>query len=155
LHPEIGAAVPAPAAAPLVAETTAGLKLADVAIDTDQELRAKFPSDAAALDYLASLAAAGTLIYERDVAVRLRFSYIRLWGAGSADPWTATTPSGALGEVRTYWNDPANGMAALAGPRTVVHFISGKSVQGGVAYIDVLCNASYGYGVSQVDGAFG
>src|SRR5439155_9028339 len=104
--------VPAPAAS-----TSGGLKQADVAIDTDQELRAKFTSDAAALDYLASLAAAATAIYERDVAVRLRFSYIRLWGAGSADPWTATTPSGTLSEVRTYWNDPANGMAAIAGPR--------------------------------------
>src|SRR5206468_17191 len=87
-------------------------KQADVAIDTDQELRAKFASDAAALEYLASLAAAATSIYERDVAVRLRFSYIRLWGAASADPWTATDPSGALGELRTYWNDPGH-LAAL------------------------------------------
>ena len=156
LHPELVAAVaaPSPGDAPPVAETTVGVKLANVAIDTDQELRAKFASDAAALDYLAALAAAASAIYERDVSVRVRFSYIRLWGAGSADPWTATTPSGALGELRNYWNDPANGMAAVAGPRTVVHFLSGKAVQGGVAYIDVLCNPGYGYGVSQVDGAF-
>ena len=142
-------------AAPETARSTPGtLKQADVVIDTDQELRAKFASDTAALDYLASLAAAATSIYERDVAVRLRFSYIRLWGAAPPDPWTATSPSGALGEVRTYWNDPAHDMAAIAGPRTVVHFVSGKSVQGGVAYLDVLCNASYGYGVSQVKGSF-
>jgi hypothetical protein len=157
LHPE-AIAVPtrSPAAAadtpPPAADTSTGLKLADVAIDTDQELRAKFPSDAATLDYLASLAAATTAIYERDVAVRLRFSYIRLWD--STDPWTATDPSGALGELRTYWNDPTNQMAAVAGPRTVVHFVSGKPAQGGVAYIDVLCDASYGYGVSQVNGSF-
>ncbi len=142
------------AATPPVASTAGTLKQANVAIDTDQELRAKFPSDSAALDYLASLAAAATSIYERDVAVRLRFSYIRLWGAAPPDPWSATAPGGALGEVRTYWNDPANKMDTTAGPRTVVHFVSGKSVQGGVAYIDVLCNASYGYGVSQVYGSF-
>ena len=142
------------AAPPPAASTSGTLKLADVAIDTDQELRAKFASDSAALDYLASLAAAATSIYERDVAVRLRFSYIRLWGAAPPDPWSATAPGGALGEVRTYWNDPANKMDTTAGPRTVVHFVSGKSVQGGVAYIDVLCNASYGYGVSQVYGSF-
>jgi hypothetical protein len=35
-----------------------------------------------------------------------------------------------------------------------VHFLSGKSVQGGVAYVDVLCNDSYSYGVSQVFGDF-
>src|SRR5881628_528497 len=142
------------AAPPPAASTSGTLKLADVAIDTDQELRAKFASDSAALNYLASIAAAATSIYERDVAVRLRFSYIRLWGAAPPDPWTATAPGGALGEVRTYWNDPANKMDTTAGPRTVVHFVSGKSVQGGVAYLDVLCNASYGYGVSQVYGSF-
>ena len=142
------------AAPPPAASTSGTLKLADVAIDTDQELRAKFASDSAALGYLASLAAAATSIYERDVAVRLRFSYIRLWGAAPPDPWSATAPGGALGEVRTYWNDPANKMDTTAGPRTVVHFVSGKSVQGGVAYLDVLCNASYGYGVSQVYGSF-
>src|SRR5213594_1404503 len=142
------------AATPPVASTAGTLKQANVAIDTDQELRAKFPSDSAALDYLASLAAAATSIYERDVAVRLRFSYIRLWGAAAPDPWTATDPSGTLGEVRTYWNNPANNMDTIAGPRTVVHFVSGKNVQGGVAYLDVLCNASYGYGVSQVYGSF-
>src|SRR5438128_1911093 len=142
------------AATPPVASTAGTLKQANVAIDTDQELRAKFPNDSAALDYLASLAAAATSIYERDVAVRLRFSYIRLWGAAPPDPWSATAPGGALGEVRTYWNDPANKMDTTAGPRTVVHFVSGKSVQGGVAYLDVLCNASYGYGVSQVYGSF-
>ena len=142
------------AAPPPVASTAGTLKQADVAIDTDQELRAKFASDSAALAYLASLAAAATSIYERDVAVRLRFSYIRLWGAAPPDPWSATDPGGELGEVRTYWNDPANKMDTTAGPRTVVHFVSGKSVQGGVAFIDVLCNASYGYGVSQVYGSF-
>src|SRR5439155_16262459 len=102
--------VPAPAAS-----TSGGLKQADVAIDTDQELRAKFASDAAALDYLASLAAAATSIYERDVTVRLRFSYIRLWGAAPPDPWTASDPSGALGALRGYWNDPGNDMDACAG----------------------------------------
>ena len=139
-------------AVPAVAAAPGTLKQADVAIETDQELRAKFSSDAETLDYLASLAAAATAIYERDVAVRLRFSYIRLWA--TADPWTATSTSAALGELRAYWNDPANDMAHVAGPRTVVHFVSGKPVQGGIAYIDVLCNASYGYGVSQVFGSF-
>ena len=156
LHPE-AVAVPedplAPAAgAPVAADTSGALKLADVALDTDQELRAKFPSDAAALSYLASLAAAATTIYERDVAVRLQFSYIRLWDA--ADPWTATSPGAALSEVQTYWNNPANAMATIAGPRTIVHLVSGKTVQGGVAYVGVLCNATYGYGVSQVFGSF-
>src|SRR5690348_188038 len=113
---------------PPTASDSGTLKQADVAIENDQELRAKFGSDGAALDYLASLAAAATTIYERDVSVRLRFSYIRLWN--TTDPWTATDTSGSLSELRAYWNDAANDMATIAGPRTVVHFVSGKSVQG-------------------------
>jgi hypothetical protein len=158
LHPEAVAIPDAElarlAALPAVAAAPGTLRQADVAIDTDRELRTKFASDAAALQYLSSLAAAATAIYERDVAVRLRFSYVRLWGASPADPWTATNTSGQLAELRSHWNDPANGMAQVAGPRTVVHMISGKSVQGGIAYVNVLCNQNNGYGVSQVRGSF-
>ena len=140
--------------APPVAATGSTLQQADVAIDTDREFRLKFTTDQGALDYLSSLLAAATAIYERDVAVRLRFSYIRLWGASPADPWNATDPSSSLSEVRSYWLNSANNMDAIAGSHDLVHFISGKSVQGGVAYLDVLCNRSYGFGVSQVYGNF-
>ncbi len=139
-------------APPPVAPTT--MKQADVAIETDRELRLKFASDQAALNYLASLAAAATAIYERDLNVRLSFSYIRLWGAAPADPWTASDTVGSLDEVQTYWTNPANNMDAIAGPHDTVHFISGKSVSGGVAYVNALCSSTYGFGVSQVFGSF-
>jgi hypothetical protein len=139
--------------APPVAATS-GLKLADVAVETDNELRAKFPSDSATLDYLASLLAAATAIYERDVGVRLQFSYIRLWAPAVTDPWTKTDTVDSLYEVQNYWNTPGNNMNVVAGNPDIVHFISGKSVQGGVAYLDVLCNGYWAYGVSQVYGAF-
>jgi cysteine-rich repeat protein len=128
-----------------------GFREAEVAVETDTELYAKFGSEAAALDYLAALVAAASAIYERDAGVRLRFSYIRLWPA--SDPWSATSPIATLDEVRAYWNDPSHGMAEIAGRRDLVHMISGKRVQGGVAYIDVLCDQSFGFGVSQVFGS--
>jgi cysteine-rich repeat protein len=136
---------------PLVAATT--LVQADVAVETDFELWDKFKSDSGTLDYLASLVAADTAIYERDVNVHLRFSYIRLWSTTN-DPWSATTTSGQLTEVRDYWTTPANNMNAIAGPHALVHFVSGKSVQGGIAYIGTICNSSYAFGVSQVFGSF-
>jgi hypothetical protein len=96
-------AVPDPGlAAPFVGAVT--LREAEVAIETDSELYAKFGSEAGALDYLAALVAASSAIYERDAGVRLRFSYIRLWSG--ADPWSGTSPTATLDEVRTYWNDP-------------------------------------------------
>ena len=126
---------------------------AEVAVETDYELRANFTTDQQALDYLASLLAAANTIYERDVLVRLRFSYIRLW-ATPADPWSASTTSGQLDEVRNYWRNAANNMNAIAGPHDIVHFISGKAVQGGIAYVAAVCDPDFAFGVSQVFGSF-
>lgn len=141
----------APPPVPRAATTT--LVQADVAVETDHELWAKFGSDAGTLAYLASVVAADSAIYERDVAVRLRFSYIRLW-ASSADPWSATSTSSQLDEVQRYWTTASNDMDAIAGPHDLVHFISGKSVQGGIAYIGSVCDSRYAFGVSQVFGSF-
>lgn len=152
-HPELANA-PRPAAAPAPGAATPGLRVAQVAVETDRELRQKFPSDQATLAYLGELLAATSAIYERDVGVRLSFSYIRLWGGPADDPWSATDPGAQLTEVRNHWLDPANQMSTVAGPRDLVHFLSGKSVRGGVAYINVLCNQQYGFGVSQVFGDF-
>ena len=138
---------------PPIAFTSSGLVEADAAIETDHELWARFGSDAGTLDYLASLAAASSAIDERDVSVRLRFSYIRLWPTAS-DPWSATATDQQLDEVRNYWTNPANNMDAIAGPHALVHFISGKSVQGGIAYIGSVCDPRYSFGVSQVYGHF-
>jgi len=138
---------------PPIAYTSSGLVQADAAIETDHELWARFGSDAQTLDYLASLAAASSAIDERDVSVRLSFSYVRLWPTAS-DPWSATAPDQQLAEVRNYWTNPANDMDAIAGPHALVHFISGKAVQGGIAYIGSVCDSRYAFGVSQVFGHF-
>jgi hypothetical protein len=153
-HPELALATPPVAGTPAPPVAATGLRVAQVAIETDREFRQKFATDQAALEYLGELLAAASAIYERDVSVRLTFSYIRLWGASPADPWSATDPSAALDELRAYWLDPAKNMATIAGQRDLVHFLSGKAVHGGVAYVDVLCSQAYGFGVSQVQGAF-
>jgi cysteine-rich repeat protein len=118
-----------------------------VAIDSDQEFRARFASDAAALGYVANLAAAVSTIYERDTGVRIFFSSVRLWN--TTDPWAATTTATALPEVRQYWNTNEASVA-----RDVVHFLSGKDLGGGIAYMNALCNTASGYAVSEVNGSF-
>jgi cysteine-rich repeat protein len=140
-----------PPAFPRAASTT--VLEVETAVETDYELRSKFASDQEALNYLAALVAASNTIYEHDVYVRLRFSYIRLWST-PGDPWSATTTSAQLDEVQTYWTNPSNHMNALAGPHDIVHFISGKAVQGGIAYIAAVCDPTYQFGVSQVYGSF-
>ena len=134
------------AVAPPTAAYTPTL-LAQVAVDTDQELLAKFPDETAALAYLADLAAAISAIYDAETDVRVKFSFIRLWD--TPDPWTASSTGRALDELQNYWITNEGGT-----PRDVTHLVSGKTVTGGIAYIDALCNPSYGYGVSQVYGSF-
>jgi hypothetical protein len=146
LSPPPLAAMPPPVAA------TGTLKVADIAIETDNELRAKFASDQATLDWLGTLLAATTAIYERDVSVRLQFSYVRIWSSGVTDPWTTGDTEDSLYEVQNHWNTSSNPVYAVG--RDLVHFVSGKSVTGGIAYVNVLCNGYYGYGVSQVYGSF-
>jgi cysteine-rich repeat protein len=153
LYPE---AVHAPAvladaigASPAIAPTSSIVE-ADVALDSDNEFRSKFGSDQAALAYLANLIAAANVIYERDVQVHLRYSYIRLWNA--TDPWSAPPDQldTMLYEVQDYWNAPANNMNAIAGPRDLVQFVSGKTVYGGIAYISAVCNTGLAYAMTEV-----
>ena len=151
LRPDAVPAVPRPAPLPAVAAIGAA-RIAEIAIDTDNELRAKFASDQDELDWLGTLLAAATAIYERDVNVQLQFTYVRIWAPGVTDPWTATDTASALNEVQAHWDTPSNAVYSIA--RDVVHFISGKPVQGGIAYLDVLCNWYWAYGVSQVYGSF-
>ena len=122
--------------------------LAQVAVDTDQELLALFASTDDALEYLSDLAAAASAIYDADTDVRIKFTFIRLWSI--PDPWTALTTTTMLDEVRNYWQANEAGT-----PRDVTHFLSGKSgSKGGLAYVDVLCHPTHAYGVSKVFGSF-
>jgi cysteine-rich repeat protein len=142
----------APAEAPAAAALSGQLLRVDVAIETDTELRSKFTSSTEALDYVAALVAAANTIYELDLGLQLNASYVRLWT--TTDPWTATSTDGQLNQLQAYWTDSANDMPAIAGPRAVVHMLSGKTVTGGIAYISAVCDDYYGFGVSQVAGDF-
>jgi cysteine-rich repeat protein len=124
----------------------------EVAVETDNEFRSKFSTSSAATSYLTALLAAANAIYQNDFKVKLKFTYIRLWT--TTDPWTGFDAVAALDEVQAYWLDPSKGMNSKAGPRDLVHFISGKPVQGGVAYVEAVCDQTYGFGVSQVYGSF-
>ncbi|MEO0664086.1 MAG: M12 family metallo-peptidase, partial [Planctomycetota bacterium] len=66
----------------------------------------------------------------------------------SSDPWsTPETPGGDTGdmlsEFRSAWNSSGWPVSA-----DLAHFLSGDNLGGGIAYVNVLCNSSFGYGVS-------
>ena len=105
--------------------------------------------------YLTTLLAQMSVIYERDVQVHLTINRLQAWT--TTDPYSATGPRAQLDEVGDWWH--ANRPKASY-PRTLVTFLSGKPVSGGVAWLDVLCMNDFsqgnhwggGYGVVQSTG---
>jgi cysteine-rich repeat protein len=152
LHPELPVGKPMlrtpTASMPTIAHTS--ILEAEVAVDTDTEFLGKFPNQNAATSYLIDLFAAANVVYEQQVQVHLKLNYIRL--RSGSDPWSASDTIGQLNEVVSYWTTPGNGMPNAA--NDIVHFISGKPVQGGVAYLEATCDNAFHFGVSQVYGAF-
>jgi hypothetical protein len=86
------------------------------------------------------------------VNTSLVISWSRLWTTGAGgDPWTAMgSTSVALDEFMAYWRANMGGVS-----RTVAHMLSGKGLGGGIAYLSVLCDTQYGYGLSaNINGNF-
>ena len=155
LRAETVAAVSRPAAASLSALAATTLKDAAISIETDQELLAKFPGGLNAMtSYITTLMAQNSVIYQRDLGVHLTVNRIQAWT--STDPYVKTDTRGQLDEVGDWWhaNRPKSSY-----PRTVVTYLSGKSVTGGIAWLDVLCANDFsqsnhwggGYGVVQIN----
>jgi hypothetical protein len=134
------------------------LKEATVSIETDQELLAKYSGNVSAMtSYITTLLGTVSTIYERDVAVHLTVNRVQAWT--TSDPYSSTSTRTQLDEVGDWWH--ANRPKSTY-PRTTVHYMSGKPVSGGIAWLDVLCMGDFSqgghwggaYGVTQVNGAY-
>ncbi|NJN46458.1 MAG: hypothetical protein HC808_08265 [Candidatus Competibacteraceae bacterium] len=143
-----------------VAELAANVThTARLAIDTDYEYYAQFNNQNDALAYLGDLIAYSSTAYERETNTNLVIGWSRLFTTTN-DPWSATDccngQNGSLENVAALWQSTATLQAVN---RSLVHFISGKVLPGGslcgCAYVGVLCNGTYGYGVSHgISGSF-
>jgi hypothetical protein len=125
-------------------------RIATIAIETDHETTVAIGGDpAAAADYLTRLMGAVSVIYQRDLNVNLQIPYMRLWTTPE-DPWTQTEMGAQLGEFRDHWAANMGGVR-----RTLAHFLTFRGLGGGVAWVGVLCNNEYGFGLSSgVGGGF-
>jgi hypothetical protein len=117
-----------------------------IAIETDYQFFQKFGASPAATTYVTQLMAAISDQYFTDVQTTLSIAYLGLHTT-AADGWTSQDSGGDSGalldEFRTAWN--TSGWPVQA---NLAHFVSGASLGGGIAYVNVLCNQSFGYGVS-------
>jgi hypothetical protein len=140
------------------ADATAALKEATVSIETDQEMLAKYAGNVSAMTaYINTLLGQVSVIYERDVQVHLTVNLVQAWT--TTDPYASGSTRTQLDEVGDWWH--AN-RPKTSYPRTTVHFMSGKPVSGGIAWMGVLCMGDFSqgghwggaYGVTQVNGAY-
>jgi hypothetical protein len=139
------AAEPVPAGLPLlpadIAMTTTRL-VCDVALDCDHDFFVKEGSDSArAVTYALVMLGTSSVIYEREINVALRASYLNLWTT-SSDPYGATNLSAQLDEFATYWKNNRSDVT-----RGLAQLVSGRSLGGGIAWIGSLCSTRYGYSV--------
>lgn len=126
-----------------IAELAAGQYFqATIAIDTDHAFYATFGSTSGATSYIGSLFNYISGIYEDETDTKLNVGNVYLYST-SSDPWSGTSTYDRLMEFRSYWLSNRGSVT-----RTLAHFLSSESLGGGIAWLDVLCNNSFGYGVS-------
>jgi hypothetical protein len=120
---------------------------ADLMVDVNQSLyTGPFGSSTVnATNYMNVLIGAVSAIYLRDLNVRLRISSMTIWT--TADPFSASNSSGQLNNYRNWCNTNRAGVS-----RDLAHLFANGNVTnfGGIAYLGVLCNSQFGYGVSNI-----
>ena len=150
------------------AKAITSLHTATIAVDTDNELmQLKFGNNAAAAtNYIAALIASMSVLYERDLLVRLLQGFTILRPSTTADPYnqsctvivqnttTFCLANGAqLNEFANHWSGGCSG-ACTGVSRALAMMLSGKSTPttsaSGIATINQLCSTSSGYSFSQV-----
>lgn len=128
-----------------------------VAVDTDNEFMLNKAANNAttANNYLASLIASMSAIYERDFLVRLLQGTTTLRFSTTADPYVQNSNGNASGaelsEFSNYWSANFSGVT-----RGLAMMISGKQPQSnsasGIAWVNGLCSTGIGYSFNKVFG---
>jgi hypothetical protein len=131
------------------------LHTATVAVDTDNQIMAnKFGNDTTtATNYIASLFAQMTVIYERDLLVRLLqgTTFLRTspdpYIVNDTPPYDDSTNGDKLTEFTNYWS--AN-EGSVSRANTVMLSGRGGAGAAGIAWVNTLCDTGFGYAFSRV-----
>ncbi|HEV8632165.1 MAG TPA: M12 family metallo-peptidase [Thermoanaerobaculia bacterium] len=128
----------ATSAASASAPASAPARTAHVAIETDFEYYSKFNNTTNATNYVGNLIGYASTIYVNELNTSLVVQSLSLWTTAS-DPWVQSTTACGPMEFGHYWNKNHSGVS-----RTIAHFLSGKGLGGGIAWLGVLCSGGFG-----------
>ncbi|MBJ78046.1 MAG: hypothetical protein CMJ98_13680 [Planctomycetes bacterium] len=121
--------------------------ICEIGCDSDANYYNDYGSAAAVQARIESVINGLNVQYLRDVDIRHDISHLII--RTSNGPYTSTDPSALLNQFRSEWNSNQSGVQ-----RDVAHLFTGKNLQGGVigvAWLGVICNKSYGYGLVESD----
>ncbi len=134
---------PIPSGTASLATTTLACR---VAVETDWQLTQQFGGNATAtLTYVLSLWGAGSQRYYDQIDTVLEISQLTIY-SNSNDPWVTADNGG--NSIDMLYAFQAAWQGAIPAASSLGHFLSGAGLGGGVAWLDVLCNQTYGFGVS-------
>jgi hypothetical protein len=119
----------------------------DLAVDCDYEMYGvKFGGNlTAATAYVMTVLGTVNLIDERDLETTLKLVYLNFWTT-AADPTRPRRRTWSC-RVQVYWLANNGSISSH-----LQHLISGRSLGGGIAFLDAVC--ANGYGVSAIDAVY-
>ncbi|MCB0723380.1 MAG: T9SS type A sorting domain-containing protein [Ignavibacteriae bacterium] len=130
---------------------TTEIRQANIALDLDFATHNRFGSVNNATAYALSLFATSSVLYLREMNIKLNINYVNVWT--TADPYTGSGSNDILNQFRSYWNSNHQ-----SDQRTIAHLISTRAGGlGGIAWVNVLCASTsngYGYAFSNTNGGF-
>ncbi len=121
------------------AQMKAAEKCVEVYFEVDYDVYQNKGNLTATSNFITAVFNEVATLYQNDGMV-IVMSELFIWDSSS--PYSASNSSGYLSDFRGY-RTSFNG--------DIAHLVSLKSSYGGVAYVDVLCNSSYGYGWSGIN----
>ena len=129
------------------------LSVAELACDADFEYFTDYGSVGATQNRIESVVNTMNAQYEAEVGITHTITTI-LVRTSASQPYTSTDAVTLLNQFRDEWNANQSGVQ-----RDVAQLFTGKEIQGGtigIAWVGVVCNLSFAYGVVQSDfnGAF-
>ena len=113
-------------------------KVLRLGFETDNEFRALFNSNQAAIDYVAQISAAMNVIYYEEENLYPTLAYVNVYSVGTNDPWTVNNDVGnLLIQFKDRWQNtpavPGGGVPAGAVTCGLKQLLSGKPLGGGIA----------------------
>jgi len=119
-----------------------------LALETDYQLFQKFGDPTLLANYVTQLVAAVSNRFHTDVATTFQIVYLGI-NTTPADPWTSQDSGGSVSDLLYEFQEEWAPMYGGSWPvdADLAHFLSG-ALGGGMAFINVLCNDNYGFGVS-------